>query len=145
VKLRYETGIATLIQFITLSLLGIGNGANSIVTTCRHDGTDCISNTIVSLIFFILTVGFFAAIWIIGAIAQEKRSKRFAQLLIAAEAFIALIAAFNARHHTDFLSLLTSLVDLALALWIIILAFRLMRSHGGRVVSRQRPRHRKVS
>jgi purine-cytosine permease-like protein len=143
VKLKYETGIATLIQFITLSLLGLANGGNSVVTTCRHDGGDCISNLIVSIIFYILTVGFFAVIWIMGAIAQERRSKRFAQALIAIEAFIALIALFNARHHTDILGLFTSLVDLGLAIWIITLAFRLMRAQGGRVVSHHRPRQRK--
>jgi len=142
-KLKYETAVATLVQFILLSFLGIANGLNSVVTTCRKDGSDCISNMIVSIIFFILTALFFAVIWILGYSAQERRSKRLAQLLICAEAFIALIAFFNARHHTDALSLITSLTDLCLAIWIITLAFRLMRANGGRVVSKQRPRRRR--
>lgn len=142
-KFRYETAVVTLIQFITLSLLGIANGLNSIVTTCHADGNDCISNMIVSLIFFIVTVGWFAFIWILGYTAQERRSRRLAQALIAAEALIALVAFFNARHHTDLLSLATSIVDLILAVWIISLAFRLMRSGGGRIVSKQRPRKRR--
>jgi len=137
-KLTYQTGIATFIQFVTLSFLNIANGANSVVTTCRHDSTSCISNLIVSLIFFMLTVAWFAAVWLLGYTAQERRSRRLAQLLIAAEAFIALIAFFNARHHTDLLSLGTSLIDLALAFWIIFLAFRLMRAGGNRVVTRGR-------
>jgi len=141
-KLKYETAVATLIQFILLSFLGIANGLNSVVTTCHKDGGDCISNLIVSTIFFILTAVFFAFIWILGYSAQERRSKRLAQLLICAEALIALIAFFNAKHHTDALSLITSLTDLCLAIWIITLAFRLMRANGGRVVSRQRPRRR---
>ncbi|HVI60769.1 MAG TPA: hypothetical protein VM535_01290, partial [Candidatus Saccharimonadales bacterium] len=101
-------------------------------------GTDCISNLIVSLIFFILTTAWFGFIWILGYSAQERRSRRLAQVLIAAESLIALIAFFNARHHTDWLSLSTSVIDLVLAVWVIALAFRLMRAGGGRVVARQR-------
>jgi hypothetical protein len=135
---RYQTGIITFIQFVLLSLLGIANGLNSIVTTCHAAGNDCISNLIVSLIFFILTTAWFAFIWILGYAAQDRRSRRLAQVLIAAEAMIALVALFNARHHTDFLGLATSLIDLVLAIWVIVLAFRLMRAKGGRVVTKQR-------
>jgi uncharacterized membrane protein len=143
VKLTYQTAVATLIQFITLSFLGIANGLNSVVSTCRHDGTDCISNLIVSIIFFILTAAWFGAIWIIGAIAQERRSKKFAFILIGAEALIALVALFNAKHHTDALGLATSVIDLLLALWIITLAFRLMMSGGARVVTGQHRRRQR--
>jgi len=142
VKLTYETAIATFIQFIILSFLGIANGLNSVVTTCRHSSSDCVSNLIVSLIFFILTAVWFGAIWLLGFIAQDRRSKRLAQLLICAECLIALVALFNAKHHTDILSLFTSVIDLVLAIWVIILAYRLMRAGGGRVVSHQRPRRR---
>jgi len=141
-KLTYQTGIATFIQFVILSLLGIANGFNSVISTCRHDSTNCVSNLIVSLIFFILTVAWFGAVWVLGYMAQERRNRRLAQLLICAEGLIALIALFNAKHHTDFLSLLTSMLDLGLAIWIVVLAFRLMRAGGGRVVSRQRARRR---
>lgn len=142
-RLKYETAVATLIQFILLSFLGIANGLNSIVTTCHRDGTDCISNLIVSIIFFIITAVWFGFIWILGYTAQERRSRRLAQLLIAAEVAIAMVAYFNARHHTDWLSLATSIIDLILAVWIITLAWRLMRSGGARIVSKQRPRQRR--
>jgi hypothetical protein len=145
VKLTYQTAIATLVQFITLSFLGIANGLNSIVTTCRHDGNDCISNVIVSIIFFILTALWFGAIWILGTIAQERRSKRLAMLLIGAEGFVALIAYFNARHHTDILGLVTSLIDLVLAIWIITLAYRLMRAEGKRITNSGRRRRRSTT
>jgi uncharacterized membrane protein len=134
-KLKYQTGIATMIQFITLSFLGIANGANSVVATCRHDNTDCVSNLIVSIIFFILTALWFGAVWILGAMAQESRNKRLALLLIGAEGMIALVASFNAKHHNDLLGLVTSLIDLALAVWIIILAWRLLTSDGKRITS----------
>ena len=141
-KLTYQTAVATLIQFITLSFLGIANALDSIITTCIHQKSECVSNLIVSIIFFILTAAWFGLVWLLGYAAQERRSKRLAQLLICAEGFIALIAFFNAHHHTDILGLLTSLVDLLLAGWIIVLAFRLMRSNGGRVVARSRARRR---
>ena len=143
-KLKYQTGVATLIQFIVLSFLGIANGANSVVTTCRHDGSNCVSNLIVSLIFFILTALWFGAVWVLGYTAQERRHRRLAQLLIAAEGLIALVALFNVRHPSDALSIFTSLVDFALAIWIISLAFRLMRVGNKRFVrgagrARRRP------
>jgi drug/metabolite transporter (DMT)-like permease len=143
VKLTYQTAVATLIQFITLSFLGIANGLNSIVTTCRHDGHDCTSNLIVSIIFFILTALWFGAVWILGTLAQERRSKRLALLLIGAELLIAMVAYFNARHHTDALGLATSLIDLALALWIITLALRLVRAKGERITSSSGQRRRR--
>jgi hypothetical protein len=142
-KFKYETGVITLVQFILLSLLGIANGLNSIVTTCHASGNDCISNMIVSLIYFILTTAWFAFIWILGYTVQDRRSRRLAQVLIAAEALIGLIALFNARHHTDVLGLATSVIDLVLAVWVITLAFRLMRAGGGRVVTKQRGRQRR--
>lgn len=145
---RYGTGIIAFIQFVVMSLLGIANGLNSIVTTCHATGNDCISNMIVSLIFFILTTAWFAFIWILGYAAQDRRSKRLAQILIAAELFVALIALFNARHHTDWLGLATSVIDLVLALWVVLLAIRILRAKGGRVTARHpapsgRPRQRR--
>jgi hypothetical protein len=141
-RLTYETAIATLIQFIVLSFLNIATGLNSVVTTC-HSGNDCVSNLVVSIIFYLLATAWFGCVWILGYAAQERRSKRLAQLLIAAEAFIALIAFFNAKHHTDTLSLITSITDLLLAIWIITLAYRLMKAGGGRVVARGGQRARK--
>jgi hypothetical protein len=136
-KLTYETAIATLIQFITLTVLGFLNGLNSVVVTCRDTGHDCISNLIVSLIFFLITAIWFGFVWLLGYTAQERRSRRFAQALIVAEAGIAFIALFNARHHTDLLSLITSLIDLCLSLWIITLALRLIHAGPQRIVKKR--------
>lgn len=126
-KLKYQTAIATLIQFIVLSFLGILNALNSMVATCRHDSPNCLSNILVSLVFFVLTAAWFGAIWMLGYMAQENRNKRLAQLLIMVEVFVGLIALFNAKHHTDALGLTTSIIDLMLAIWVISLAIRLIR------------------
>jgi hypothetical protein len=142
-KFRYETGVVTFAQFIVMSLLGIPNALNSIITTCRHAGHDCVSNVIVSLIYFILLTAWFACLWLLGYAAQDRRSKRLAQLLICAEGLVLLVSLFDVKHHNDFLGLITSLIDLIFAAWVILLAFRLMRSGGGRIVAKQRPRQRR--
>jgi purine-cytosine permease-like protein len=144
-KLTYETGTATLIQFIVLSLLNIVSALVSIITTCRHEGGNCTGNLLTSIIFYIMVVGWFGLVTVIGYAALDRRSKRLAQLLIITEVVIALVALFNIklnlRYHSGWLSLFTSLADLILAVWIITLAYRLMKAGGGRVV-RQRQRHR---
>ena len=137
-KIPHQVAVVTMIQFILLSLLGIANGLNSIVSTCSSDHSDCVSNLIVSLIVFILTVAWFAVVWMLGYMAQEQRSRRLAQLLIAAEFIIVFVALIDIRGHTDWLSLITSLIDLILAAWIIRLAFRLMRAGNRRIVRRRR-------
>ncbi len=146
-KLRYETGIATLIQFVTLTVLNVGTGLVSIVTGCRTGIGNCVVNSFTSIVFFILIALWFGFVWILGFAAQERRSKRLAQALIAAEALIFLIALFNARHHIDALGLLTSIVDCVLAIWVIVLASRLIKADGARLVvrSHQRIRTNKVS
>lgn len=149
-KLTYETGLATMIQFIVLSFLNILTGLDSIIATCRHDSSSCVSNTLTSIIFYILIVAWFGIVCVLGYAAQERRSKRLAQLLILAEVMVAFVAFFNVRlnlrYHNGFLSLFTSITDLILAIWIITLAYRLIRAGGGRVVAKQRGRkRRKVS
>lgn len=150
-KLTYQTATATVIQFIVLGFLNIVNGIVSIVTTCAHPGGDCTGNILSSIIFYILIVGWFGIVLVLGYAAQERRSKRLAQLLIAAEGAIMLVALFNIKltlkYHNGFLNLFTSTVDLVLAIWIVTLAYRLMRANGGRVVAKARPRqrHRPIS
>jgi hypothetical protein len=140
---KYKLAVIVLVQFILLSLLGIANGINSVVTECsKHDG-DCLSNTIVSLVFFLLTAAWFAFIWVLGYTAEERRSKGLLRLLIAAEGMTALVALFNAQHHENTVGLITSLLDLVLALWVILLAIRLLFAKGGRVVTKQRTRARR--
>jgi hypothetical protein len=144
-KLTYETAVATMIQFIVLTLLAIPNNITSIVSTCHHSGGDCVSNSIVSLIFFLLTAAWFAILWIIGFFAQERRTKPLAYLLIGGEGLTLLVTVFNVKHRTDNLGLVTSLLDFMLSAWIIWLAFRLSRSKGGRITASSRARKRHVS
>lgn len=133
-KLKYQTGIVTFIQFIVGSTLGFANGALSSITSCTSHGNDCVSNTIVSLVLIILTVLWFGFVAILGYAAQDRRSRRLARLLMLAEIAIALVALFDALHFPNILSLGTSLLDFVLALWALLLAYRLSKANGGRVV-----------
>ncbi len=145
-KLTYQTATATIIQFIVLGMLNIANAVESVAKTCGHDGSNCISNLLTSSIFYIVIMVWFGLIVIVGYGAQLRRSKRLAQLLIAAELAILLVATFNIKlslkYHNGLLSLATSVIDVVLALWVISLAYRLMKSGGGRIIAAQHSRRR---
>lgn len=141
-KIKYETNISTLVQFITLSLLNIANGLNSIITVCIKSSDDCVTNMMLSVIFFIIATLFFASVWVLGYTVQDRRSTRLAQLLIIVEVAIFLFALLNARHHTDLLSLFTSITDMLLALWVIASCLYLIKNGGKRAPAR-RPAQRR--
>lgn len=134
-KLKYQTGIITFVQFIAGSVLGFANGAVSSISGCTSGGTDCVSNTLVSLVLIILTALWFGFVAILGYAAQDRRSRRLARLLMLAEAAIAVVALFDILHFPNILSLITSLIDFTLALWVLLLAYRLSKAKGGRVVT----------
>jgi hypothetical protein len=146
VKLTYQTAIATLIQFLLLSFLTLASQLVSVVSTCRADSGDCIGNLITSTILYLLVAIAFGAIWLIGYAAQSLRSRRLAQLLICIEGMVALVALFSVKlslhGHKNIFGLVASFSILALAVWIITLAFRLMRSGGKRITGGQRQRRR---
>jgi hypothetical protein len=146
-KLRYETGIATLIQFIAMMMFGFVNGLVSVIDDCHSSGfSECAPNTVVSFAYILLLAGWFGFLAMLGYAAQDQRSHKIARVLIVAELLVLMIAIFNARHHPSIFELLTSLTDAALAIWVILLAFRLSRARGGRIVAKQqtstRPRRR---
>jgi hypothetical protein len=141
-KIRYQTGIVTLIQFIVGATLGFANDVVSSVVGCTGHGTDCVSNTLVSLVLIILTAIWFAFVAALGYAAQDRRNRRLARFLILAECAIAIVALFDAVHFPNILSLITSLADLGLALWALLLAYRLSRANGGRITSSSRTRVR---
>jgi len=124
-----------------LGLLNIGTAASSTVHACRTD-TDCLGSVLINFIFYVVLIGWFLFLCVLGFAAQQRRSKRLAQILIMAEGLVALVALFDAKHHNNFLELFTSSADFILAVWVITLAYRLMRADGARVVT-QRPRKRR--
>lgn len=140
--LRYETGIATFIQFILASLFILVTQIGSSVVTCFKDSANCVGNLFPSIIFFILIAVIFGVIWLIGFAAQDRRSKRLAQLLILIEGAFALLALLSIKLNASsrsLLGLIGSFSMLVLSVWIISLAGRLRRAGQGRVVGRRRP------
>ncbi len=137
-RLKYEISLVTLVQFIVMSLLSLANSLNSIVVTCVKESGTCIENMIPSIILFILIAVWFAFIWILGYTVQERRGRKLTAGLIAAEGITALVALFSVKHHVDALSMVTSLVDLVLSTWVILLALRIFLAGEKRVVSHRR-------
>lgn len=141
-RIRYETGFATLIQFIVMSLFNVATMIGSMIAACSGERPNCGESLFLSPLYFLLVVTWFGILAALGFVTQERRSKRLALVLISAELLVLFVASINARGTEDRLSLVTSLVDIALALWVILLAVRLVRSKGGRIVARQVRRRR---
>ncbi len=139
-SLSYQTASISLFQFITILLLGIPDTIISIVSTCHSDSSNCVSNMAVSLIFYLLTAGWFAIIMVLGHMAQVKRSRQFAVLLMGFEAITFIVAGYiDFPHDSNILSKLTSALDALLSLVVIYLAIRLFLSGGRRIVRKQNP------
>jgi hypothetical protein len=141
-KLKYETSIVTFIQFITMSLLYFLINLGSIITNCRGHSYNCVSNSISSITFSIVAIFAFGLVWLLGYFVQNRRNRRLALLLIVIESGIFIVELLDAHNFPNILSLLTSLLDALLALWVITLAVRLYLAKGGRIVSRSRNRKR---
>lgn len=135
--LVYRTGIAALVQFIVMSILSFANNLTSVITTCHDDKGACVSNLLVSLILFLLLATWFGAIWVLATSAQQRRSKRIAQLLILVEVMVIGFALVNLKLHSGKLSIFTSATDIVLSCWVIVLAYRLTTANGGRIVRRR--------
>jgi hypothetical protein len=147
VKLRYETGTATLVQFLVIMLLGFIGGIAGVVSQCKDNGmASCVQDSVVTLAYVLILAGWFGFIAMLGYAAQDQRSHKLARVLMVVEFMVLAISLFNAKHFPNILGLVTSLTDAALAAWVIILAFRLSRAKGGRITpSAARPRRRVAS
>jgi len=142
-RFRYETGVITLVQFIVLSLLSLVNSLYSIISTCINHSSPCVENMIPSILLYILIAVWFGIVWLLGYTAQERRTRKWVVLLMGAEFAIAMVALFSIKHHSDWLGAITSTIDLIFAVWVIVLAFNLFRSGGGRVVAHSRGAQRR--
>lgn len=141
-RLTYQTGVATLIQFILVSFFTLGSQTVSTVSSCSKDGSNCLINVITAIIFYIVIAVFFGTIWIIGYTAQTRRGKRWTQLLICSEGFVFLLAGFSLKLNLRSRSAsgaIASFLMLVMTTWILSLAFRLLRARGSRIT---RPRTR---
>jgi hypothetical protein len=136
-KLRYETGIAAMTQFLVIVLLNFVGAIVASIGDCRDSATtyDCVSGIGINVLYVILLAVWFGFVWVLAYAAQDRRDHRLAKILIGAEFMILLVSLFNAKHYPNILGLITSLVDAAFAVWIIWLAFRLTSAKGGRITT----------
>lgn len=141
--IRYETGIATLVQFIVTAGLSFVSGLASVISGCTSGANaDCVTNAFVSLVLIMLTVAALAVIAVLGYVAQARRSVRLAWLLMLIEAGTALIYLFDAKQSPALIERITNFIALLIALWVGIVAWQLSRLRGGRAVkprARRRP------
>lgn len=145
-KLRYETGTATLIHFLVIMLLGFIGGVEGVYQQCHGSGVaDCVQGSMVTLVYVLLLAGWFGFLAILGYAAQDQRNHKLARALMIFEFPVVVVALFQAKHFPSILGLVTSLIDATFAIWIIYLAFRLSRAKGGRITKvASRPRRRPV-
>ena len=148
VRLTYQTGIATTIQFIAVSVLNFTSGIYSSVNQCisSSGSSSCVGDVVLQIGYFLVITIWFGALWLAGFAAQDRRSRRISQLLIMGEGIVFLIGLFGLMHHKQsILPLIISIFEVATSIWIAWLAFRLIRAKGGRVRVRSHVRHRKSS
>ena len=144
-KLTYQTGVAALIQLAVMTLFNILNGIHSSIQQCTNGSSDCIGNIITSMLYFMLITFWFAALWILAAAVQDRRSRKLAFVLMGGEGMVFLVALFNAQHHNNLLGLFTSIADAALAAWVGWLAFKIFIHGGARVTASSHSRRRRLS
>lgn len=138
--IKYQTGVTTLAQFVSMAILNLVSMIASSVHSCVKSGSECVGDVTINLLYFLVLAAWFGFVWVLGYAAQDRRSKRIAQVLIIAEVVILLAALLDARHFPNILGLVTSVLDAAFAVWTIVLAWRLIRSNGARVTTTRRRR-----
>jgi hypothetical protein len=145
-KLRYETGVVALVQFLVMVLLNFVGAIVSAIGTCYDAGDtyECVSGVGIELVYVVLLAAWFGFVAVLAYGAQDRRDHKLAFLLMGAEGIILMISLFNAKHYPNILGLITSLIDAAFAVLVIWLALRLLRAKGGRITgaatrSRRRP------
>ena len=148
-KLRYETAITTFIQLALMSFLIIVGGVIDTIKECQDGARSCLASSFLWLVMLIFGASFFVFLSALGYFAQAKRSRRLAILLIFAELGVAGICFKLLTNPSSVLSGLGSFAMLGLALWTIVLAYRLMQAKGGRIVAKPRasairPRRSKI-
>lgn len=139
-RLKYETGVAATIQFITLTILNIISDTSSTVHQCLNGTSGCLGDVVLEIAYFLVVTVWFGALWLAGFAAQDRRSRRIAQFLIIAEALVFLVGLYELKKHRSALSILMSLAEIITSGYVILLAFRLMRAKGGRVRTHARRR-----
>lgn len=133
-KLRYETSITTFAQLAVVSLFVIVSGVIATIKECE-DASSCVASSFVWMVILLLVAAWFTGLTALGYLAQTKRSARLAKVLIVAELGVAAICFKLATNPSSILGAFGSIIIGALAIWTIVLAYRLTKAKGGRIVA----------
>jgi len=140
-RYRFQTGLGTLIQLIVVSLLSLINTIINIVSTCHSSSSDCVSNTVPTLILFIITVFWFVGIAAMGFLVQKKRSRRLNLFLLGAEGITFLVSGyFDFPRASGLIAKTTSLIDAIISVWVIFMAVNIFLYKKRRIVKGSKPR-----
>lgn len=138
-KLRYNTGQATIVQFIAVMLLGFVSSTISLFQAVDSEGSGSFAtNLLLTVFILILQAVWLGFICVVGFAAQDKRNRSLALLLIGLEGINLVVAFMNIRHPGNPVAFLASLTHILIALYIIWLAYEIYRARGKRIVSRTR-------
>ena len=135
-KLKYETGIATTIQFIGLTALNFISAIYTSTNQCmKGSGSgSCVSDIVLEVVYFLVITFWFGFLWMAGFATQDRRSKRIAQFLILAEGLVFLVGLYGiVKHRDSLIGILISLAEIFTSVWVAWLALRLILARGGRV------------
>lgn len=136
-KLRYQTGTATFIQLAIAVFVVVINNFIILIDSC-NSAAECAAAAMFSLFFIIATAAWFGFLSMIGYKAEEQRNHRAAYVLIASElATAAVVYGFFANPGGTF-GKLSALLILLTCGWVIMLAWRLARARGKRIVAHHR-------
>lgn len=136
-KLRYETAVTTFAQLAVVSLFIIIGGVVDTIKAC-DEASSCVASSFVWMAILLFMAGWFIALTALGYFAQTKRSARLAKLLIIAELGVAAICFKLVTTPSSWIGAMGAGITLALALWTIVLAYRLTKAKGGRIVAQTR-------
>lgn len=143
--LRYQTATATFVQLAVMTLLVIVGGIMDVAKNCENS-SECVVNSFLWIIIAFMLAGWYAVLFAIGYFAQEKRSYKLARLLIAGELFTAFISLMLIRNPSSHYSRFGALIALLLAVWVMVLAWRIYKARGSRITTarsgQSRPRRR---
>lgn len=138
-KLRYNTGQATVLQFIVVMLFGFVTNTISIIQAMgREESGSFATNLLLTVVILIFQAVWLGFICVVGFAAQDKRNRSLALLLIALEAASFVVALFNLRHPGNAVAFVASLSHMIIAAYVAWLAFEIYRARGKRIVSRTR-------
>lgn len=141
-KLHYQTATATFIQLAVMTLLVVIGGIMNLAKNCENS-SECVTNSFLWIIIAFLIACWYGTLFALGYFAQENRSYKLARLLIAGELFTAFIALMFIKNPSSFYSGFGAIIALLLAVWVIILAWRIYKARGSRIPTSTRSNSRR--